>query len=43
MEARHYCRTCDTHFRLDPDEHLRIEHDGGLAQIVGDGNWRDFE
>lgn len=42
MESNHYCADCDTHFRLPPEEHARIEHDDGLFRGVVDGDYRDY-
>lgn len=42
-EANHYCANCDTHFRVDIEQHAETYHDGGVFLGVEDGDFRDFE
>ena len=40
--ARHYCRDCQTHFRVSPRQHADTAHQGGLFRGIVDGTWRDW-
>jgi hypothetical protein len=40
--ANHYCATCRTHIRIDPEQHIDVAHDGGMAQIEVDGTYREW-
>jgi hypothetical protein len=42
-EAKHYCAECDTHFRVDPQEHADLEHDGYLFHGIENGDFRDYK
>jgi len=41
--ADHYCASCDTHYRADPEQHAETYHDGGIFRGIENGNWRDYE
>lgn len=43
VESNHYCVDCGWHFRVDPERHIEIEHDGWCARIVENGDWRDWK
>jgi len=41
-EAKHYCATCDTHFRASIEQHAETYHDGEIFRGIENGNKQDY-
>lgn len=41
-ESCHYCKDCDTHFRVSCTEHADEHHSGLFFRGVKDGTHRDY-
>jgi hypothetical protein len=43
MESKHYCASCETHFRASIEQHAETYHEGGLFEGIENGDFRDYE